>query len=339
MLSKLVLILALLIGAFLTYFCVDNNKFKLSNKYAPTPKVVEKQENITTTATPEEKEVVVKEENFQEEKNETETIVKPTPTPVVKEKQKPYFIYSSEEKTKLNLKLSTSDKVPALENFILENCPADSCTQELSFDENTDDAKWLKEVITISQFLKDKRAKNSLVSMDNGKLKIKGELSSDDDLSKLNDNLKNFDNSKYSIENLVTVTKKEAVIEPVTKSKIKIDTQAEISELLKTNPIYFEHNSANITNESKATLDKILNLLKTNVSDLKVEGHTDSIGKASYNKYLSQKRADSVKKYLQTVGNYKGNIEAIGYGEEQPISNNTRDKINRRVEIYLKKGE
>ena len=335
MLSKLILILGLLIGAFLTYFCVNENKFKLSNKYT-TPNMVadttSSKEPITPpTVLEEEKEFVVQEE-------ENETIIEATPAPVeVAEKEEPYFSYTSGEKTKLSLKLSSKDKVPALENFILENCPTESCTQELSFDDNTKDATWLKEVITISQFLKDKKAKNPLVSMKDGKLQIEGELSTDDDLSKLSDNLNNFDNSAYGVTNSVTVVKK--VEAPKEVKTPKIDTQAQISKLLKTSPIYFEHNSATITKKSTKTLNKILELLKDNNTPLKVEGHTDSIGRASYNKALSQKRADSVKAYLENIGNYNGNITPIGYGEEQPISQNKRAKINRRVEIYLEKGE
>ena len=78
---------------------------------------------------------------------------------------------------------------------------------------------------------------------------------------------------------------------------------------------------------------------KSNTTRLRVEGHTDSGGKASYNKWLSQKRADSVKSYLLNNGDKNTQIEAVGYGEEQPISSNSKDKINRRVEIHLKRGE
>ncbi|OPY87971.1 MAG: Outer membrane porin F precursor [Smithella sp. PtaU1.Bin162] len=80
--------------------------------------------------------------------------------------------------------------------------------------------------------------------------------------------------------------------------------------------------------------------------DLKVtiEGHTDDVGSAAYNKKLSQKRAEAVKKYLV---NKKGidakRLTAKGFGEEKPIaSNKTKEgrQKNRRVEAavdYVKK--
>jgi Outer membrane protein and related peptidoglycan-associated (lipo)proteins len=71
-----------------------------------------------------------------------------------------------------------------------------------------------------------------------------------------------------------------------------------------------------------------------------VKGHTDASGEASQNKKLSQKRADSVMLYLKKGGLDSLNMKAIGYGEGQPIVvSNPNDKLNRRVEIELKRGE
>jgi len=53
---------------------------------------------------------------------------------------------------------------------------------------------------------------------------------------------------------------------------------------------------------------------------------------------LSQKRADSVKRYLFKHKINAKKIASIGYGEEKLIFE-PNDKRNRRVEIYLTKGE
>ena len=70
-------------------------------------------------------------------------------------------------------------------------------------------------------------------------------------------------------------------------------------------------------------------------ANLILEGHTDSTGAASYNKSLSKKRADAVKKVLVE----EFNISTVGYGEEKPISDNGTSEgraENRRVEAIMK---
>ena len=70
-----------------------------------------------------------------------------------------------------------------------------------------------------------------------------------------------------------------------------------------------------------------------------IEGHTDSVGTAEYNKKLSQERADAVKKYMVEKGGIDANrIKAIGFGEEKPIASNDTDEgrqQNRRVEAAV----
>lgn len=71
-----------------------------------------------------------------------------------------------------------------------------------------------------------------------------------------------------------------------------------------------------------------------------VAGHTDSIGAEKQNLKLSQERADTVKQYfLANMGISEDRVEAIGYGESQPIaSNDTKEgrERNRRIDIVIK---
>ena len=68
-----------------------------------------------------------------------------------------------------------------------------------------------------------------------------------------------------------------------------------------------------------------------------VAGHTDSKGSDAYNKKLSQRRADNVRKYLVNKFGISANkLVARGYGESQPIASNDTDagrQQNRRVEV------
>ena len=86
----------------------------------------------------------------------------------------------------------------------------------------------------------------------------------------------------------------------------------------------------------------INNLTKVmkNYPDLKVviEGHTDSVGNAAYNKKLSQKRAYAVKKYMVAKGIGATRIKARGFGKDKPIASNKTNKgrkKNRRVEAAV----
>ena len=69
-----------------------------------------------------------------------------------------------------------------------------------------------------------------------------------------------------------------------------------------------------------------------------IYGHTDSVGSSSYNMTLSQQRADSVSRYLQTRQVLPQRILTRGMGEDYPISSNDTAQgrsQNRRVEIKL----
>jgi outer membrane protein OmpA-like peptidoglycan-associated protein len=69
-----------------------------------------------------------------------------------------------------------------------------------------------------------------------------------------------------------------------------------------------------------------------------IEGHTDSRGSDYANMILSNRRAESVKRYLVKKGIHISRIKTVGHGESKPIaSNNTEEgrKLNRRTEIYI----
>ena len=131
-----------------------------------------------------------------------------------------------------------------------------------------------------------------------------------------------------------TVTK---VIE--VKSEMVQEAQRNINNLTSNKKITFKRRSTNITEDSQETVKEIANILLEN-SKLKVEvaGHTDSRGRASLNKRISQDRANSVKNALVELGVDSSNIKAVGYGEDFPIAKddaNGLSEINRRVEFIV----
>ena len=102
--------------------------------------------------------------------------------------------------------------------------------------------------------------------------------------------------------------------------------------------VYFPFNSAEVTAQSQATLDRLGSVLSEpdfNQRVFSIEGHTDRKGSAKYNLALSQRRADAVAKYLiQNYGVEPDQLLTTGYGFER-----LKDKgkpyagLNRRVRV------
>ncbi|KGE13252.1 OmpA family protein [Sphingobacterium deserti] len=103
--------------------------------------------------------------------------------------------------------------------------------------------------------------------------------------------------------------------------------------------LLFPTNSSYLTDKAKVELSKVAKLLKNDTSKkIRVDGHTDSTGEENYNKWLSDKRAASVKKFLEDAGIGAARIATKGLGQSKPVSDNKtpegRQK-NRRVEIVI----
>jgi OOP family OmpA-OmpF porin len=100
----------------------------------------------------------------------------------------------------------------------------------------------------------------------------------------------------------------------------------------------FEFGKSTIRERSYPYLNKVATLLTNKGISLKLGGHTDAVGSESANMMLSKDRAEAVKNYLTQQGANASMIEAVGYGETQPISSNKTDagrQKNRRVEFTL----
>ncbi|TZF84558.1 OmpA family protein [Pedobacter sp. BS3] len=100
----------------------------------------------------------------------------------------------------------------------------------------------------------------------------------------------------------------------------------------------FDFGKSTIRAKSYPTLDRVAELLVRKNFSLKLAGHTDNVGSDAANMKLSKDRAESVKSYLVSKGANASRIEAVGYGETQPIASNATAEgrqQNRRVEFTL----
>ncbi len=107
--------------------------------------------------------------------------------------------------------------------------------------------------------------------------------------------------------------------------------------------ITFLVNSSALTDEGKATLDRVASTISGQRSGYMVElqGFTDDSGAANYNDTLSQRRAESVQRYLVSKNVPLYRISIVGLGEANPIADNkTRAgrEQNRRVEVKVLKA-
>ena len=104
--------------------------------------------------------------------------------------------------------------------------------------------------------------------------------------------------------------------------------------------LYFITGTDELTDESKADLQRILDELKNRpLPDVLVIGHTDTVGELGGNDMLSRLRAETVKSFLVGIGIPEERIQAAGRGKREPIVS-TGDQVdepkNRRVEINVR---
>ncbi|MBD0400720.1 OmpA family protein [Flammeovirga sp. EKP202] len=104
--------------------------------------------------------------------------------------------------------------------------------------------------------------------------------------------------------------------------------------------IFYKTNSSYLEKTSHDELDRIVELLKSEstIEEVTITGYTDDQGKESYNQWLSEKRAQTVKNYLVKKGIAATRLIVEGKGESEPVDSNETEegrKQNRRVEFKI----
>jgi peptidoglycan-associated lipoprotein len=112
----------------------------------------------------------------------------------------------------------------------------------------------------------------------------------------------------------------------------KLEFKAEI--------VYFGYDESSLTPEGMARLDSIAKHMKEQDKvKLSIEGHCDDRGSTEYNLALGQRRSESVRKYLSTVGISMDRLNSVSFGEERPaLTGNGEENWskNRRAEFAFK---
>lgn len=132
-----------------------------------------------------------------------------------------------------------------------------------------------------------------------------------------------------------------------------VDTTEEIIEVvtinqaIKLDNIYYDLDDDKILPDAEKDLDVLYGLLNE-YPDMVIElsSHTDAQGVSTYNRRLSQRRADSAKRYLTEKGIEDSRIETVGYGEDFIINrcvngvrcSDEEHRVNRRTEFKILEG-
>lgn len=96
--------------------------------------------------------------------------------------------------------------------------------------------------------------------------------------------------------------------------------------------VYFDLDSSQLTETTKSTLmaNKTWFDNNPNVKRIILEGHCDPLGSEAYNIGLGERRAQSVLRYLSSIGLGEDKMSIVSYGEEKLFSETNND-LNRRV--------
>lgn len=104
--------------------------------------------------------------------------------------------------------------------------------------------------------------------------------------------------------------------------------------------ILFDTGKSSFKKETAPVLEAMTAIFKEYPkANFTIEGHTDSVGSTKSNQLLSERRANAVRDYLIANGINADRLTAAGFGEDQPIDDNSTAagrKNNRRVEVKLK---
>ena len=126
-----------------------------------------------------------------------------------------------------------------------------------------------------------------------------------------------------------------AIVDDSPKTASELLEQAD--GILSNRTIYFEYDSAKLTDESIKILEAHGNFVAGNGEvTVRLEGHADERGSREYNIALGDRRAQSVRRVLLFQGASVDQVDTVSYGEEKPAMSGHDDGAwsqNRRVEL------
>ena len=230
----------------------------------------------------------------------------------------------SKKHVKIEGLLPDTVSIDELKEFIAQKFPSKTIELQIKTAKQVQSPSWLEELPDLLALAA--QANDAEIEISNQGLKIVGYVTSqtqkDVIASKLEDLLENL-----ALTNLLLVKVPEDVL-----------LEEALAEIL-TEPITFMPGTDELTPDAQKLLDSVANVLKEfPCIKIEIAAYTDNIGDDDYNKELTQKRAESVARYLISKGVLPDRLIPKGYGEANPIADNNsaagRIK-NRRIEFRI----
>ena len=113
----------------------------------------------------------------------------------------------------------------------------------------------------------------------------------------------------------------------------------EVNAKIELQPIFFQQSKSIILEESYGEIERLAITMKEMPTlQIRIEGHTDNVGRAEDLLRLSEERAEAIKTFLVEKGIDKKRILTLGFGPKYPINDNSTDDLraqNRRVEFVI----
>lgn len=146
------------------------------------------------------------------------------------------------------------------------------------------------------------------------------------------------------IHNMLDIDTNQSIVHTSTQELSKPDESREeiqkaLDDIVKGNSVQFLYARDILAPTSQKVVNKVVAFLKVHKNaKMEIAGHTDSDGSKKNNLILSQKRAKSIKSYMVNQDIHASRLLAVGYGESEPLVENSSEKnkrINRRVEFKI----
>jgi len=210
-----------------------------------------------------------------------------------------------------------------------------SFDDKIIVDDSVTAANWISEALEVAEAVTG--VSNFSVSINSGQMLLGGDVTNRETGRELTDTAAAITGNKLRVVNNYSVNQAELVIESREDELARELAQKLFA--LDTAEIIFEPGSAVLQENALDVLDKIASVISNYTEQVvEISGHTDASGDSVSNMELSKKRAVSVRDYLISKGLPSKQLRPIGYGEENPVADNSTEAgrtANRRIEFNL----
>lgn len=219
-------------------------------------------------------------------------------------------------------------------SHVTKTFPSVEIVDRVKVDLEVDEVKWGDKMEQLLPVIKN-RVQHARLQFDGRVLMLRGETLTEEVKTNLLRQIFKITGSELTVNDQLVVAARVAAPLSVAAGRL----QARINDELQGKTIEFASSSADIKPHSKKLLDTIAGHLKEEaLLRVEIAGHTDSKGDKLKNDKLSQRRADAVKRYLESRGIKAERLRALGYGSSKPIADESTpsgQQQNRRIEFHV----